>query len=250
MRIKNQAPYGAAISEGTPPKTSHSLANTSSYTIGFGTPRSNGRPQPNNSCTLGITRIQPCRQQSGFQTTTTTVYINDTVSFELASNKSTKGVPNFQVATLDTFYASFVLPAPQAGFLGLNRPCDLLGSTLVEIRSGYHASFINQLYERGLIPGRTISVYIGQDVPDIDNAMLLINGKDAAKKASTPSTVPMDTSQEINALGANPSRFHINVTSPVALTTSKGASNATSSRSSTPTTTYQTFSLSPTDSSA
>jgi hypothetical protein len=175
-------------------------------------------------------------------------YINDTLSFTLSGNGTRVSpvvLPNFQVGTLDTFYASFVLPAPQAGFLGLGQPCDMPGSTPDEICSGYPPSFLNQLYERDVIPRRAFSIYLGKDEPQVDNALLVINGQDIAKQASAPFTVAMVTPQDMNSAGAVPSLFHINVTS-FALTFSV-ASATTASEALQPTTTTQTFKLAPTD---
>lgn len=255
-RIKNQTAYGAAISVGTPPQTSHLLVDTGSYTIGFETAHSNGCQQSNNPCTLGV-------YDNSTSSTAKWVsndygdgvidhgygsYINDTLSFDLSGNSTGDSpvvLPNFQVGTLDNFYASFVLPAPQAGFLGLSQPCDMPGSTPAEICSGYPPSFLNQLYGRGMTPRRAFSIYLGKDEPQVDNAMLVINGQDIAKQASAPFTVPMVTPQDMNSAGAVPSLFHINVTS-FALTFS--AANATTvSGALQPATTTQTFKVAPTD---
>lgn len=256
-RIKNQTAYGAEISVGTPPQTSHLLVDTGSYTIGFETAHSNGCQQSNNPCTLGV-------YDNSTSSTAKWVsndygdgvldhgygsFINDTLSFALSGNNTKDSpvvLPNFQVGALDTFYASFVLPAPQAGFLGLGQPCDMPGSTPAEICSGYPPSFLNQLYERGAIPRRAFSIYLGKDEPQVDNAMLVINGKDIAKQASAPFTVPMVTPQDMIWTGASPSLFHINVTS-FALTSSAANATTTASGTRQPATTTQTFKVAPTD---
>ncbi|QKX59727.1 uncharacterized protein TRUGW13939_06869 [Talaromyces rugulosus] len=174
----------------------------SSYTIGFETAHSNGCQQSNTPCTLGVyenlTSSTPKWVSNDYGNGVIDhgygSYINDTLSYTLSGNGTRDPpivLPNFQVGTLDTFYASFVLPAPTGWFLRAR----------------------STLYERDVIPRCALSIYLGKDEPLVDYALLVINGQDIAKQASAPFTVPMVSPQDMNSAGAVPSLFYVNVTS-------------------------------------
>ncbi|KAF3057740.1 Candidapepsin [Trichoderma lentiforme] len=175
QRIKNQSAYGAEFLVGNPPQKAIIQADTGSPTYAFESPR-------NVVCQNGF-----CSSYGTYDNTTSTTtkwisdgyndllidhgfgsYINDTLHVGGITVKDMM----FGVVELNA--ASFPINTQQTAIFGLGAFCQTKACDT-------YPTFINQLYEHGVISRRAFSVYLGPNDADA-KASLLIGGIDLAKR--------------------------------------------------------------------
>ncbi|KAB5533375.1 aspartic peptidase domain-containing protein [Coniochaeta sp. 2T2.1] len=155
-RIVNYTAYG--IDFGTPGQRNVLKVDTGSPSIGVENPRSNDCQQSNH----------PCAQYGSYDNLT---------SFADVS------VSDFLFGTWDHVGANYFITAPDTGILGLGQICDTAACDLIP-------TFVQQLFDRGVIGSRAFSAYLGPDEPLVVGTLLL-NGVDKAKQSGPVHTIPM-----------------------------------------------------------
>ncbi|RFU78345.1 hypothetical protein TARUN_3867 [Trichoderma arundinaceum] len=175
QRIKNQTAYGAEFQVGNPPQRAIISADTGSPTYAFESPR-------HTVCQQGL-----CSDYGTYDNTssTTTKWLNDGYSDMLIDH----GFGSFVNDTLrvggltlndmmfgvvETNFASFPINTQQTAIFGLGAFCQTKACET-------YPTFLNQLYEHGVISRRAFSVYLGPNNPDAKGS-LLIGGIDLAKR--------------------------------------------------------------------
>ncbi|KAB5511704.1 aspartic peptidase domain-containing protein [Coniochaeta sp. 2T2.1] len=185
-RIVNYTAYGIDFMVGTPGQRNVLKVDTGSPTIGFENPRSNDCQQSNH----------PCAHYGSYDnlTSSTSVYLDDSYTDLLINHAvgshindtlrfADVSVSDFLFGTWDHVGANFFITAPDTGILGLGQICDTAACDLIP-------TFVQQLFDRGVIGSRAFSVYLGRDEPHVVGTLLL-NGVDKAKQSGTVHTIPM-----------------------------------------------------------
>lgn len=172
---------------GTPGQRNVLKVDTGSPTIGFENPRSNDCQQSN----------RPCLQYGSYDnlTSSTAVYLDNSYNDLLVNHAFGSHIndtlrfanvllPEFLFGTWDEVLANFFISAPDTGILGLGQIC------LTEACDSL-PTFIQQLYDRGVIGSRAFSVYLGPDDRGVIGTLLL-NGVDRAKQSGPVHTIKMN----------------------------------------------------------
>ncbi|KAL7929336.1 aspartic endopeptidase [Trichoderma chlorosporum] len=175
QRIKNQSAYGAEFQVGNPPQKVIISADTGSPTYAFESPRY-------AVCQQGL-----CSAYGTYDNTTsaTTKWLNGGYSDFLSDHgfgsfiNDTLQVGGITVedmmfGVVELNLASFPINTQQAAIFGLGAFCQTKACDT-------YPTFLNQLYEHGVISRRAFSVYLGPNDADAKGSLLL-GGIDLAKR--------------------------------------------------------------------